>query len=125
MLFLKNALGMKLVLGALGVLLGVGGIAAGATYHAAHHANQTQRRLILGRIERRDGLTLVITTRSGQTVTVHLTPRTIIRHRGRPAPAAQLQPGVNVLVQLTRTSKGELVAVHISIIKLAPSALGP
>lgn len=125
MIILKNAVGMKLALGVLGVLLGVGGVAAGASFHATHAANQNHRSLIVGRIESRNGMTLIIHTRGGLTVTVHLAPKTVIRQRGKPAPAAQLQPGATVLVQLARTPKGVLYAVHISILKIAPTSLGP
>jgi hypothetical protein len=123
-ILLKSGVGAKIVLGVLGLMLGVGGVAAGANWHA-HFGQQNNRRLFVGRIAAIDGTTITLDTRSGRTVYLVLLKRTLIRfHRHTIRPAA-LRVGDIVLVHVVRAKTGIFHVLYILIIKAAPSAQGP
>lgn len=125
MIFLKSGIGAKIALGALGVVLGIGGITAGATWHAAHTAHPGNQRLYIGRIVSLAGNTMTVHTLSGATMTINLLPRTVIRHRGKTVAAALLQVGDRLLVRVIHTKQGTIDALLISILKEAPTAQAP
>lgn len=125
MILVKSGIGAKIVLVVLGLGLGVGGIAAGARYHAAHQPTVVNRRLFVGRITQIDGATLTIKTLSGPTITIHLLPRTIVRHAGKPITATDLHVGDVVLAHVARTRSGLMYAISVGQLKRAPVAQGP
>jgi hypothetical protein len=119
--FLKSGLGIKVALGVLGVLLGFGGVTAGANWHAAHTPNLAHRRLLVGHVVSFDGTTLVVQARNGRMVKLAIVAgHTTVRHRGKAAQLANVQPGELVLVHVTQR-KGKLYVLFISI--LAPKQL--
>lgn len=124
MIFLKSGLGAKLALGVLGLMLGVGGVAAGANWHA-HFGQQTNRRLFVGRITAINGTTITLSTRSGRTVNVVLIKRTQVRYHKQNVHAANLHVGDAVLVHAVRAKSGALYLLYVLIIKAAPTAQGP
>ena len=124
-IFLKSGLGAKIALGALGVVLGVGGITAGAKWHAANNAHLGNQRLYIGRIVSLTGNAMSVHTASGATITVMLLPRTIIRQRGKTVTAAVLHVGDHLLVHVFHTKTGTIYALSIAILKAAPTAQAP
>jgi len=123
--FLKSGLGLKVALGVLGVLLGFGGITAGANWHAAHTANLAHRRFFIGHVVSFNGTTLVLRANSGRVVSLTVIPgRTVVRHRGTTVPLADLRPGEYVLVHAT-PHKGKFFVGFISILKPKVLPQGP
>ena len=125
MIFLKGGIGAKLVLVVLGLGVGVGGVAAGARYHATHHPTLANQRLFVGRTTAIAGDVITVHTVNGATIAIHIIPRTIIRHAGKPIVQADLHVGDTVLVRVTRTRAGVLYAISIGQIKRAPTTQGP
>ncbi len=128
MLLFKSSLVTKFAFGALGLLLGIGGISVGA--HLS--SRQTARKVFAARIltvqagpNHRYALVHVI-TRSGLTITVTVTPQTVITYKGRTLTLASLRPGDTAIGQVHRQADLGLVATRIQLIKLAqPLAAGP
>jgi hypothetical protein len=125
MFVLKSGIGAKIALGALGLVLGIGGVAAGARFHAAHNTSTADQRLFIGHITAVSSNEITIRTARSQTITIHLLLRTVIRHKGVRVAAAALVPGDDLLVLVRHASNGDIDAVIVSIIKVAPTAQGP
>jgi hypothetical protein len=124
-IFLKGGIGTKIVLAVLGLGVGVGGVAAGARYHATHRPATANQRLFVGRITAITGDVITVHTVNGVKVEVHIIPRTIIRHAGKVIALTSLHVGDTVLVRVTRTRAGVVVALSIGQIKRAPTTTGP
>ncbi len=124
MIFVKGGIGAKLVLLVLGLGIGVGGVAAGASYHAARHPTTANQRLFVGHISALDGDVVTVRTIHGATLAVHIIPRTVIRHAGRPIALATLHVGDLVLIRINRHA-GTNVAVSIGQLKRVPTTTGP
>jgi hypothetical protein len=127
MILLKNTLVLKLAIGALGLIVGIGGVTAGAKYRQAHPMqNQAIQRTFIGAITAVGPRGFTLHTRSGKDVTIAVFPHTTVAHRGRIVPRADLRVGDVVLVQCLGESNGVFNAFHIRIPILAnPSAQGP
>lgn len=125
MILIKSGIGAKIAIGALGLVLGIGGIAAGAKFHAARTMNLANRRLFVGHITSVSGTSLTLHTASGATVTIQLVPRTVIRQRGHPVPTAQLQVGDRLVVRVYHTKTNIFYALFISIVQARSKAQGP
>lgn len=125
MIFLKGGIGAKIVLVMLGLGVGVGGVAAGARYHAAHRPATVNQRLFVGRITAITGDVIKVHAANGVTVAVHVIPRTLIRHGGKIIALTNLHVGDTVLVRVTHTRAGVVTALSIGQIKRAPTTQGP
>ena len=127
MILLKNTVVLKLAIGALGLLVGIGGVTAGAKYHQAHPAqNQALQRTFIGTITAIGPRGFTLRTRSGKDVSIAVFPRTTVAHRGRVVPHTDLRVGDVVLVQCRGGRDGVFYAYHIRIPVLAdPTAQGP
>lgn len=131
MFVLKSGLGAKVALAALGLILGVGGVAAGARLHAPH-TNQGNRRVfaaqILG-VEHGSGgrnTFLHVVTRSGLSLILVVTPQTAIRFNGHTAPEADLQVGAHIIGQVRYVRNDLVYVATITITWRAPhAAQGP
>jgi hypothetical protein len=117
-IFLKSGIGLKLAVGALGLLLGIGGIAVGAHLHSSQSRLET-RRVVVAQIVAINGDAITVHTRSGLTGTAMLLPGTVIRLHGRAASRADLAVGDIVIEQIERTPKGQFVILRIWIVRLA------
>ncbi len=124
MIVLKSGFGAKLALGVLGLMLGVGGVAAGANWHA-HFGQQANRRLFVGRITAINGTTITLFTRSRRTVKMVLIKHTQVRYHKQNVHPANLRVGDIVLVHAVRAKTGTLYVLYVLIIKAAPTAQGP
>ncbi|MBA3826214.1 MAG: hypothetical protein H0X24_20230 [Ktedonobacterales bacterium] len=125
MIFLKGGIGAKIVLIVLGLGVSAGGIAVGARYHAAHHPPSANQRLFVGRITAIAGDAITVHALNGATVTVHIIPRTIIRHAGKTIARTDLHVGDTVLLRVTRTRAGVITALSLGQLKRAPTTQGP
>jgi hypothetical protein len=127
MLLLKHSLGLKLAIGVLGLVVGVGGVAAGAKYNAAHPPNDAQvRRIFVGTVVAIGPNGFALRTRLGRHVKIEIFPKTIITLSGHPFAHAALHVGDVVLVQCKGKRGDIFFAFHVRILRAArPAAQGP
>ncbi len=130
MLMLKSGLGMKLAVGALGLVLGIGGITAGAHFRAQHTA-LAKRRVFAGTIlsaqtNAKDTLVILhVETRSGLLLTVVITPQTHVVQHGAPFPSADLRAGDRILGQVSAYRAGRVFVSKVQVIFVPRTAQGP
>ena len=85
MLLLKHSLGLKLAIGVLGLIVGVGGVTAGAKYNEAHPPKDAQvRRIFVGTIVAVGPHGFELHTRLGRNVKIAIFSSTSITRLGHP-----------------------------------------
>jgi Domain of unknown function (DUF5666) len=116
--FLKGGVGLKILIIVIGVILGIGGISAGAAYHASQQTPQQRQIARIGRITSTSAQGFTMQTRQGN-VTVTLTNTTILRFNSKPIVRTTLRPGTIVLVQgyITNGNQSQLQAVHVRLVR--------
>ncbi len=129
MLMLKSGLGMKLAVGALGLVLGIGGVTAGAHFRA--HSALAKRRVFAGIIlstqaNAKDTFVILhVETRSGLLLTVVITPQTHVVQHGAPFPSADLRAGDRILGQISAYRDGRVFVAKVQVIFIPHNAQGP
>lgn len=125
-LWLKSGFGLKLALGALGVLLGLGGITVGARFHASHPA-QNIKFITAAQILDIEGDTYTVRLGTGKVVTAKISSSVTIVKVGRTLKLSDLRVGDYLIVQGTRTLSGNYTIKRIRVlnIRLKPAAQGP
>lgn len=124
MVIFKSGIGAKLVLGLLGVALGVGGVAAGAQFRAAH-PNAQHRHVFAGLILEVRPHAILVRTRSGATLTIYLTAHTALWHNGRKIAQADLARGQIIVGTVATTKQGLIYATIIRVVREPKAAQGP
>jgi hypothetical protein len=117
MIVLKSSLGMKVAMGVLGLTVGIGGIAAGAGWHAKV-VHPTQQRLYVATIVAIQGDLLTLHTRAGHTVILFIAPQAGIRYHKMNVSHATLHMGETVIVHVVRTKKGLVYINYVLIVKM-------
>jgi hypothetical protein len=127
MLLLKHSLGLKLAIGVLGLVVGVGGVTAGAKYNEAHPAGDAQvKRIFVGTIVAVGPHGFELHTRLGRNVKIEVFPNTSITRLGHPFARADLRVGDVVLVQCKGKRNEIFFAIHVTLLRATrPSAQGP
>lgn len=113
--FLKGGLGVKVVLAFMGIVMGAGGVAAGAKFHAAFGRHFT----FVGYVTAVNANGFTLHTRSGRIVTVVVSGSTkIVNRSGRSVAGNLIRQNTIVIVQGT-FDKGtmQITAAHIQILR--------
>lgn len=116
MILLKSSLGMKVAMGVLGLTLGVGGIAAGAGWHA-NVIHPTEQRLYVAKIVAIQGNLLTLHTRAGRTIILFVAPQARVRFHKMNVSLEDLRVGQTVIIHVARTRKNRPYINYVLIIK--------
>jgi hypothetical protein len=121
-IILKSGIGAKIAMVALGLTLGVGGIAVGAGVHARLHPGQANHGLFYGTVTAATPATFTMHTARGITLTIHLPPRLKVHHRLGFGGVA-LATGDTVLVEVLRARTGTIYAVYVLVVHRPTTAM--